>query len=168
MKLIKKVIAIALALTVILSMGSMPMLTYAADVTDDCNQVEVIENDGEVIYDEEITIDSTLASISSLDQTFTMTTYHRGADRKYTGNRLQYSITVTDANGNAVNNAISVRLYDYNHSYALADTQVDADGSRTTLTVSITPNRTYYFKYVLTYGTTRTLKVRMQIKSYNA
>lgn len=105
---------------------------------------------------------------TTLDQSFNMTTSHRGADRKYPDNYLSYSITVTDVNGNAVNNTISVQLWDYNHGYALVDTRVDADGSTTTLPrVSITANRTYYFKYVLTAGTTRTLRVRMQIYSYS-
>ena len=105
---------------------------------------------------------------TSLDQTFNMTTSHRGADRSYPDNYLSYSITVTDVNGNAVDNTISVQLFDYNHSYPLKDTRVDADGSTTTIPrVSITANRVYYFRYVLTYGTIRTLRVRMQIYSYS-
>lgn len=105
---------------------------------------------------------------TSLDQSFNMTTSHRGADRTYPDNYLSYSITVTDANGNAVDNIISVQLWDYNHNYALKDTRVTANGSTTTIPqVSITANRTYYFKYVLTSGTVRTLRVRMQIYSYS-
>ena len=105
---------------------------------------------------------------TSLDQSFNMTTSHRGADRSYPDNYLSYSITVTDVNGNAVDNTIAVQMYDYNHTYPLKDTRVYADGSTTTVShVAITANRVYYFRYVLTAGITRTLRVRMQIYSYS-
>lgn len=105
---------------------------------------------------------------ADVDQTFTMTTSHRGGDRQYSGEYLRYSVTVTDSNGNYADNTISVQLWDYNHSYALTDTRVDADGLTVTRNgIDIVPNRMYYFKYVLTYGSTRTLRVRMQITSYS-
>lgn len=166
--------------------GAMMLSSTAFQVSAIENEVSVIPATAEIVdvqkgsngetittYEMEVTPemlaegDIAIAS-TSLDQSFNMTTSHRGADRKYPDNYLSYSITVTDANGNAVDNTISVQLWDYNHSYALVDSRVDADGSTSTISqVSITPNRTYYFKYVLTYGATRTLRVRMQIYSYS-
>ena len=170
MNFTKKFKLVTLALTVVVLCGT-SILTYAAEPSNDYNLIEdvdTVEDDGEVIYEEVITTDDLTASISDLDQTFTMTSYHRGGDRKYSGNRLQYSITVTDVNGNAVNNSIRVKLYDYNHNYALAENTIDADGVRVTHRVSITANRTYYFTYSRISGANRTLKVRVQIKSYNS
>lgn len=159
MKLNKRIKTLTLILVSILTISNITTFVQAEEI-----------DDGEILYESVVTIDgeAAIASISNLDQTFTMTSSHRGGDRKYSGNRLQYSVTVTDVNGNSVNNAISVRLYDYNNSSPITDTQVAADGVRRTWKVSITPNRTYYFKYVRTSGANRTLKVHMQIKSYNS
>lgn len=145
----------------------------AIPVTAEIVDVQTGEN-GETIttYEMEITPENANEGIAiastSLDQTFNMTTSHRGADRTYPDNYLNYAITVTDVNGNAVDNIIAVQMYDYNHTYPLKDTRVHADGSTTAVRgVSITPNRVYYFRYTLTSGTTRTLRVRMQIYSYS-
>lgn len=172
--------------TSMLLAGTMMLASTAVQASAIENEVSVIPataeivdvqtgENGETITTYEMEVTPEMASeggiavaSTSLDQSFNMTTSHRGADRTYPDDFLSYSITVTDVNGNAVDNTISVQLFDYNHSYALKDTRVNADGSTTIIPrVSITANRVYYFKYFLTAGTTRTLRVRMQIYSYS-
>ncbi len=102
-----------------------------------------------------------------VDQTFTMNSSHRGGDRAYSGNKMQYAITITDEYGNPVDNTVSIRLYDYNHTYSLKYHNLKADGSTTVISnVSITAGRIYYFKYAVTSGASRNLKVHMRIWSY--
>ena len=146
---------------------TIPVTAELVDVQTAANGVTISTYEMEVTPDM-VSEGGIAVASTSLDQSFNMTTSHRGADRTYPDNYLNYSITVTDANGNAVDNTISVQLWDYNHSYALTDTRVKADGSTTIIrAVPITANRVYYFRYVLTAGTTRTLRVRMQIYSYS-
>lgn len=167
--------------------GAMMLSSTAFQVSAIENEVSVIPATAEIVdvqkgsngetittYEMEVTPemlaegDYGIMPCADVDQTFTMTTSHRGADRTYSGNYLQYSVTVTDVNGNAVNNSISVQLWDYNHNYPLMDTSVNADGFTVTKSqVSITSGRVYYFKYVLTSGTIRTLRVRMRITAYS-
>ena len=47
---------------------------------------------------------------SNVDDTFYVTESHTGNTRVYSGSHLKYSITVTDANGNATNNILVVRF----------------------------------------------------------
>lgn len=107
-----------------------------------------------------------MSSTIEVDQTFTMTTSHRGADRTYYGNRMRYVVTITDADGNSVDNAVAVELWDYNHGTPIQSSNVSANGSSYGYTVPITNGRVYYFKYTKISGTTRTLRVRMTINSY--
>lgn len=173
--------------TSMLLAGTMMLASTAVQASAIENEVSVIPATAEIVdvqtgengetittYEMEITPemvangDYGIMPCADIDQTFSMTTSHRGADRTYSGNYLQYSVTVTDVNGNAVDNIISVQLRDYNHTYALTDTRVTADGFTVTKSqISITPGRVYYFKYVLTSGITRTLRVRMRITSYS-
>lgn len=179
MKLLKVLSSSLLATT--LAFCSIIMPAYAAEENENVSLLEKAEFIGTEYTDDGTKITTYEAEINpedfnnpsgivalSLDQSFTMTSSHRGGDRTYSGNYLQYSVTVTDTNGNAVDNTVSVKLYDYNHSYALSNTSVKADGSTTTVrNVSITPGRVYYFKYARTSGASRTLKVRMRITDYN-
>ncbi len=180
MKSFKRLISALVAGTMMICSFAIPTFACEAEENEMLNIAEVVNveygENGETIttYEMEITPemaadgDYGIMPLADIDQTFTMTTSHRGADRTYSGNYLKYSVTVTDSNGNAVANTISVQLKDYNHSYPLVDSRVDADGSTNTFSkISITPGRVYYFYYVLTSGTTRTLRVRMQITSYS-
>jgi len=181
MKFFKNVTMVLMA--VIMTICSIPMVAMAAELGEDKpNVLDAAELVG-VEYDEdgrrtevyEIDIAQEAAADGeygimplSLDQSFTMGASHRGADRTYSGTKLQYAVTVTDQYGNAVDNRISVKLYDYNHSFALSNTNVSADGSTTVIPgISIVPGRVYYFQYSRTAGASRTLKVRMRITDYN-
>lgn len=180
MKIFKRIISALVAGTLMMCSFSIPTFAAETEVTGVVPVAEVVSveegKNGEVITTYEMEVTPEMAAegnvgimpCADIDQSFTMTTSHRGGDRTYSGEYLRYSVTITDANGNAVDNTVSVQLWDYNHSYALKETSVDADGMTVTKNgVDITPNRMYYFKYVLTYGTTRTLRVRMQITSYS-
>lgn len=95
-------------------------------------------------------------------------TYHRGADRKYSGNYISYQMTVTSSNGSAVDKKVAIQLWDYNHSTYLQEHVVTANG----ITVmesqfSITPNRTYYFKYYLRQGSSSNLRIRLVIDTWS-
>lgn len=107
-----------------------------------------------------------MSSTIEVDQTFSMTTSHRGADRTYYGNRMRYVVTITDADGNSVDNAVAVELWDYNHGTAIQSSNVSANGNSYGYTVPITNGQVYYFKYTKISGTTRTLLVHMTINAY--
>lgn len=169
MKMCKQLLAFSLA--AVMSLCSLSTNAFAAE-THEFTAPSSLE---ETVYEFDVTPDMINQdgiiplSTSSLevDQTFTMTSSHRGGDRSYSKNKLQYAITITDANGNAVDNTVAIRLYDYNHTYSLKYHNLKADGSTTVIyDVPITAGRLYYFTYTKSSGTTRTLKVRMQIWSY--
>lgn len=103
-----------------------------------------------------------------VDSSFIMKgSYYRGADRKYSGNRINYSIEVTGADGSAQNNKqVAAQLWDYNGNCLRVST-VTANGVLHTVPgVAIVPNRTYYFKYYLVTGTSSNLRIRMIIDDY--
>lgn len=98
----------------------------------------------------------------NVDNTFHVTGSHTGSSRTYYGNTLRYQITVTDVNGNSANNILAIQLYD-STNYMMREYQVWADGSNYQYDIPISYGGKYYFKYLLAYGTTRTLKVHMVI-----
>ncbi len=100
-----------------------------------------------------------------VDDTFWITNSYTGSTRTYYGNTLRYAITVTDANGNAVNSVLAVRLYNSKDSM-IREYQFNADGGQYNREISISSGSSYYFKYLLAYGSVRTLKIRMQIISF--
>lgn len=174
---------IALVASAIMAMSCVSTSIIAAEEDDDINVpiaevVSVEELEGgitQTTYEFEVTpecIDENgyaMIGIGSrsiaLDQTFTMTgTYHRGGDRKYSGNRMYYAVTVTGSDGSAVDKQIDVEMWDYNHSGYLRNMIADADGLTTmSPTFSITPNRYYYFKYYLAYSIDGTSNVRIRM-----
>lgn len=112
-------------------------------------------------------IDENGVATYAIDSSFTMkSSYYRGADRKYSGNKLSYAITVTGANGQAVDKQVSAQLWDYNGN-CLSVCTVSANGSTTIVpSISIVSNRTYYFKYYLATGSSSNLKIRMVIDTW--
>ena len=123
-------------------------------------------------YEFEITpenVDENGIATCAIDSSFTMTgTYYRGADRKYSGNYLDYTMIVTASDGSAVNKQVSIQLWDYNHSYSLQTDIVRADGTAVTeFGIPIVANRTYYFKYYLASGTSSNLRIRMIIDTWS-
>ena len=102
-----------------------------------------------------------------VDSSFIMRdSYYRGADRKYSGNYINYSIEVTGADGNPVDKQIAAQLWDYNGN-CLSVATVTANGTLyTDVGIKIVPNRTYYFKYYLMKGATSNLRIRMIIDTY--
>lgn len=113
----------------------------------------------------------TNAIISSLatdvNNTFNVYGQHTGSARQYYGSKIKYTITITDTNGNSVENILAVQFFNSNN-YKIDESQFWANGSTNTiLNIPISSGETYYFKYVLAYGTLRTLKVHMVITSYS-
>lgn len=161
MKLFKRIQSIAL--TLIMCLGAVTGTTaFAAEVPE-----ETIET-----YDFEITPaeneeEINLLSTSSVNNTFNVYLEHTGSSRTYSGNYLRYSIEITDTNGNAVDNILAVRLYDSKGSLK-SEGQFWADGSLNIIqNIPISSGASYYFKYLLAYGSARTLRVHMEITSYN-
>lgn len=161
MKLFKRIQSIALAL--IMCLGAVTGTTaFAAEAPE-----ETIET-----YDFEITPaeneeEISLLSTSSVNNTFNVYLEHTGSSRTYSGNYLRYSIEITDTNGNAVDNILAVRLYDSRGSLK-SEGQFWADGSLNIIqNIPISSGTSYYFKYLLAYGNARTLRVHMEITSYN-
>lgn len=108
-----------------------------------------------------------LMSTSNVDDTFNVYLEHTGSSRTYSGNYIRYSIEITDTNGNAVDNILAVRLYDSSNTLK-RENQFWANGSISAVqNIPVSSSQSYYFKYILAYGTARTLRVRMTITSYN-
>jgi len=113
---------------------------------------EMMSKNGEVAVDTNV-----LA-----DHIFNVTGIYTGSTRPYYGNSFQYQITVTDVNGNTVNNMLSIQFY--NSSNAKIDERfVWANGATNGYTLNVSYGSSYYFKYALAHGDMRTLRVHMVI-----
>lgn len=167
---------IAFVMSVLMCVSNFSMVSFAAEdngVNSNAKVVSVEELDnGKVRYELELTPESTdengVSTYSLIQSSFTMTgSYYRGADRKYSGNYLNYSIQVTGADGNpAYDKQIQAQLWDYN-SNCLSVATVTADGAITTEpNIKIVPNRTYYFKYYLVTGASSNLRVTMYFDTW--
>ncbi len=106
---------------------------------------------------------SRAATAYEVDQTFTMGSYHRGADRSYSASHLRFMITITDTNGNPTSSTLSLGFQDYNGNSR--GWLLDADGSTFSQNnMSIVSGRVYYFTYYNN-GSTN-LRVHMVIDAY--
>lgn len=153
----------------------MAMLSVMPTMAAESEKTEAVETDsGYEVYEEEFILEpgesisetdlnSAVSTLATIDQTFTMTSYHRGADRTYSSSNLRFSITITDTNGNATSDKVSVTLRDYN-GYA-SGWVVTANGSIFSKSgISIVAGRVYYFTY--SNSGSSTLRVNMVIISY--
>lgn len=152
---------LSLSLALVLAVSSFSVAAYAAE------EVQVAEPQTlEFEITSEMPDEGYIAvPMSVIDQTFTMTTSHRGADRTYSGTELVYIVTITGADGSDTDNTVVVALHDYNNATAIKADSVNANGSINYFSVPIVTNRVYYFRYTKVSGTTQTLSVRMQITS---
>ena len=166
---------VALLMSVLMCVSNFSVVSFAAEengINSNAKvvSVEKLEN-GEVQYVFELTPESTDengVSTYMIQSSFTMNgTYYRGADRKYAGNYLNYTLEVIGADGNAYpNKQIQAQLWDYNNN-CLRITYAVADGSSITEAgIKIVPNRTYYFKYYLIAGGSSNLRVCMYFDTW--
>lgn len=166
---------VALLMSVLMCVSNFSVVSFAAEdngVNSNAKvvSVEQLEN-GEVQYVFELSPESTDDSGVStylIESSFTMNgTYYRGADRKYAGNYLDYTIEVTGADGSLQpNKQIQAQLWDYNNN-CLRVTYATADGTALTEAgIKIVPNRTYYFKYYLIAGGSSNLRVTMYFDTW--
>lgn len=178
MKTSRKIRFMSLALAMVMLMLSVPTFAYAAEtdpeqeLPENVVSVEELDN-GKIrtVYEFEVTpesVDDDGVATYAIDSSFTMTgTYYRGADRKYSGNYLDYTMIVTSADG-STDRQLSIELWDYNHEYALQTNLVTVNGPNISMyNTPIVVNRTYYFKYYLINGSTTSIKVRMIIDSWS-
>lgn len=166
---------IALLMSVLMCVSNFSLVSFAAEdngVNSNAKVVSVEElENGEVQYVFELSPESTDDSgISTylIESSFTMNgTYYRGADRKYAGNYLDYTIEVTGADGSSQpNKQIQAQLWDYNNN-CLRVTYATANGTALTEAgIKIVPNRTYYFKYYLIAGGSSNLRVTMYFDTW--
>ncbi len=167
------------AMAIMMLVLSIPTVAFAAEndpeqeMAEKVVSVEQLDNGKtRTTYEFEVTpddVDENGVATYAIDSSFTMTgTYYRGADRKYNGNYLDYTMIVTASDGSAVDKQVSIQLWDYNHNYSLHTDIVTANGTAVTeFSVPIVANRTYYFKYYLVSGSTSNLKIRMIIDSWS-
>lgn len=173
MKTKKRIVAFVVALAMCVTNFS--MVTFAAEGEDMTSNAKVISveemEDGRVRYEMELTPQSTDengVSTYLIQSSFTMNgTYYRGADRKYSGNYLDYTIEVIGADGSSQpNKQVQAQLWDYNNN-CLRVTYATANGSAITESgIKIVPNRTYYFKYYLTAGGNSNIRVTMYFDTW--
>ena len=179
MKTKRKIRFASFALAIMMLVLNFSTVAFAAEndaeqmMTENVVSVEQLDNGKtRTTYEFEIApedVDENGIATYAVDSSFTMTgTYYRGADRKYSGNYLDYTMIVTGSNGNPVDKQVSIQLWDYNHSYSLHTDIVNADGTAVTeYGVPIVANRTYYFKYYLVSGTTSNLRIRLIIDTWS-
>lgn len=175
MKTSRKIRFTSFAMAILMLLLSIPTVAFAIEndpeqeITEKVVSVEKLDNGKtQTMYEFEVTpeeVDENGVATYAVDSSFTMTgTYYRGADRKYDGNYLDYTMIVTSSDGSSVNKQVSIQLWDYNHNYSLQTDIVTANGAAVTeFGVPIVANRTYYFKYYLASGSTSNLKIRMII-----
>ena len=161
MKLFKRIQIMILAL--VMCLGTFGGTTaFAAEIPEEI--VETIEF--EITQNETNGVVSLMAT-SNVDDTFNVYLSHTGSSRTYSGRYIRYSIEITDTNGNAVDNILAVRLYDSTGSLK-SEGQFWANGSLNIIQdIPVSSGHSYYFQYLLAYGTARTLRVHMEISSYN-
>lgn len=175
MKTSRKIRFTPFAMAILMLLLSIPTVAFATEnnpeqeISENVVSIEQFDN-GKIrtTYEFEVTledIDENGIATYAIDSSFNMTgTYYRGADRKYDGNYLDYTMIVTASDGSAVDKQVSIQLWDYNHNYSLQTDIVTANGAAVTeFGVPIVANRTYYFKYYLASGSTSNLKIRMII-----
>lgn len=161
MKIFKRIQIMILAL--VMCIGTIGGTTaFAAEIPEET--VETIEFE---ITPNENTGEANLMTTSNVDDTFNVYLDHTGSSRTYSGKYIRYSIEITDTNGNAVDNILAVRLYDSRGSLR-SEGQFWANGAINAVQdIPVSSGQSYYFRYLLAYGTARTLRVRMTITSYN-
>lgn len=179
MKTFKRIQAIFFA--IVMAIFSTGTTAFAAEPANpepvvNGNVVDVNYNDDgsvKTTYEFEITPDKVnedgIALLSAdVDQTFTMTSSHRGATRSYGGNFLDITVTVTGPNGSSVGTILAIRLYDNNTGRMLTEIQRWADCNLGTyFDIPITRGQPYYFQYLIAYGSQQTVRVHMEITSHN-
>lgn len=161
MKSFKRIQVLLLAL--LMCFGTVGGTTaFAAEVPE-----ETVETYEFEISPSENTGEVSLMATSNVNDTFNVYIQHTGSSRTYSGKYIRYTIKVTDTNGNPVDNILAVRLYDSSNTLK-RENQFWADGSISAVQdIPVSSSSSYYFKYLLAYGTTRTLRVQMTITSYN-
>lgn len=171
----------AMFMAIVLTLFSTGTVAFAAEPTNEANIIEsniidvTYNDDGstETTYEFEITPDKVneegIALLSAdVDQTFTMTSSHRGASRSYGGNKLNISMSATDSKGNAVNTILAAQLREHYTEDFLCELQCSANGQPVhRYDINITSGKLYYIQYLIAYGTQKTVKVHMVITSHN-
>ena len=179
MKTNRKIRFVSFAMAIMMLVLNLSTVAFAAEndteqmLPENVVSVEQLDNGKtRTTYEFEVTpedVDENGIATCAVDSSFTMKgTYYRGADRKYSGNYLDYTMIVTASDGSAVDKQVSIQLWDYNHNYSLQTDIVTANGAAVTeFGVPIVANRTYYFKYYLASGSTSNLKIRMIIDTWS-
>lgn len=163
MKAFKQIQSLVLSILMILCMTSEAV--YAAEMPN-------VEENTVATYDFEITPDmrereGEIVLLANVDNTFNVYGSHTGSTRNYYGNKLRYSVTITDANGRTANNILAIQLFS-SDGLQRHEGQFWADGGlHIVQEIPISYGGAYYFKYVQAYGDLRTLKVHMEITAYN-
>ena len=166
---------VAFVMAMLMCISNFSVVSFAAEDNGANSNAKVVSveelDNGKVRYELELTPESTDengVSTYLIQSCFTMNgTYYRGADRKYSGNYLNFTLEVIGADGNSYpNKQVSAELWDYNNNCLVIATAT-ADGTAITVpNVKIVPNRTYYFKYYLVTGSSSNLRVCMYFDTW--
>ena len=173
----KKTVSILMA--VIMAMFSFPMAAFAAeepaadaavveeaDLPEGAEVLEVIDIDVTPdMVDENGLIDVTdaIKSVTLVDQTWTWTNYHQGSNRSYNYSTIGFKAKISDSNGNAVGDTISVELHDTTNGATQYFTVYADNNWAYNNNISIVSGRQYYFYYDNLSSSTRSMKIRMVI-----
>ncbi len=170
-----RIVAFVMAMLMGFSNFSMVSLAAEADNENPNGKIVSVEklDNGKTrtTYEMELTpesVDENGVGTYLIQSCFTMKgNYYRGADRKYSGNYLNFTLEVIGADGNSYpNKQVSAELWDYNNNCLVIATAT-ADGTAITVpNVKIVPNRTYYFKYYLVTGSSSNLRVCMYFDTW--
>ena len=164
--IVKRVSMLIMAL--VMTVSTMATVPVMAAEPEDTSASSVTENEYVVDLEPGESVDlgsmlETASTNATIDQTFTMGSYHRGADRTYSNSHLRFMITITDTNGNPTSSTLSLTFRDYNGN--AISWLLDADGSTFSKNnIPIVAGRVYYFTY--TNNGSQNLQVNMVIISY--
>lgn len=164
--IVKRVSMLIMAL--VMTVSTMATVPVMAAEPEDTSASSVTENEYVVDLEPGESVDlgsmlETASTNATIDQTFTMGSYHRGADRTYSTSHLRFMITITDTNGNPTSSSLSLTFQDYNGNGM--GWLLDADGSTYSQNnISIVAGRVYYFTY--RNNGSQNLRVNMVIISY--
>lgn len=133
--------------------------TTAMNLPEEAEVIDVIDFD----FDTNISIPITITSTTLVNNTWTFRNHHQGSTRKYAYNTIGFKIQVTDSNGNAVSDRISIQLHDTVNGGTQYYTAYANGALYGYNNISIVANRNYYFCYDNLSSSTRMIKIHMII-----
>lgn len=157
MKLFKRMQALALA-AIMATMTFETIPAFAAEISESEDAIIIANSNESGIMP--------CATATLVDQTFNMSVVHTGSTRRYNYNSIWFDCVFTNQDGSALTDGtiLAIRLYDATTGQKVTEWQ-DSSGRCYVNAFSIDSTHSYYFQYVVAYGTPN-LRIHMKIQTY--